>query len=325
MAIDNPIIITTGARLHFGILSYEPVSGRHFGGAGLMIDSPGFQLCVKPGIRDEVSGPDEFIIRCLELLKTYRANSPQQPQPPPCRIEIQRTIPSHVGLGSGTQLGLAIAKSLSLLAGEETVDVVELAIRVGRGGRSALGIYGFQRGGFLLDGGKEGEDSIGTLDAREQLLDEWRLLLVIPQDGPDGLSGKDEQEAFFRLPPMPQQVSARLRCISHQEMLPAVRNADFDRFSTSVYEFGKTVGEFFVAVQGGVYASLQTAELVHHLRAQGIQGVGQSSWGPTIFALLPNQHSADQLHTELSADSRWDGCCIHLARPMNAPVIIETK
>ncbi|MCH7990419.1 MAG: beta-RFAP synthase [Planctomycetes bacterium] len=321
MAINNQIIITTGARLHFGILSYEPVTGRHFGGGGLMIDSPGFQLLVKPGVIDEVSGPEECKKRCLEFLKTYRANAQQQP--PPCRIEIRRTILSHVGLGSGTQFGLAIAKSLSLLAGENSVDTVELASRVGRGVRSALGIHGFQRGGFLLDGGKESADSIGTLEARENFPDEWRLLLVIPQDGCDGLSGKDEDEAFSRLPPMPQQLSARLRHISHKEMLPAVQNADFDRFSASVYEFGKSVGEFFASVQGGVYASPQTAELVHHLRTQGIHGIGQSSWGPTIFALLPNQQSADQLQAELSADSRWEGCCFHIARPMNAPAIIE--
>ena len=237
MAIDNHIIITTGARLHFGILSYEPVSGRHFGGAGLMIDSPGCQLLVKPGISDEVSGPDEFKKRCLEFLKLYRSNALKR-QPPPCRIEIRRTIPAHHGLGSGTQLGLAIAKSVSLLAGEESVTTVELATRVGRGLRSALGIHGFGQGGFLLDGGKERADSIGELVAREEFPDEWRLLLVIPQDGPAGLSGQDEQKAFSRLPPMSQQMSARLRHISHQEMLPAVRNAEFDRFSTSVYEFG---------------------------------------------------------------------------------------
>jgi beta-RFAP synthase len=287
-----------------------------------MIDSPGFQLFVKPGARDEVSGPDEFKKRSLEFLKLYRSNALRR-QPPPCRIEIRRTIPSHLGLGSGTQLGLAIAKSLSLLAGEETVDAVELATRVGRGVRSALGIHGFQRGGFLLDGGKEGENTVGMLEAREEFPDEWRLLLVIPQDSPAGLSGKDEQEAFSRLPSMPQQISARLRRISHEEMIHAVRHADFDRYSNSVYEFGKTVGEFFISVQGGVYASSRTAKLVHALRAQGISGVGQSSWGPTVFALLPNQQSANQIRADFSADSRWEGYCFHIARPLNTPAIIE--
>ena len=309
--------------MHFGILSYEPVEGRQFGGAGLMIDSPGFQLLVKPNARDEVSGPEECKKRSLEFLKRYRSLALKQP-PPPCRIEIRRTIPSHLGLGSGTQLGLAIAKSLSLLAGEETVDTVVLATRVGRGVRSALGIHGFEKGGFLLDAGKEDEKTVGTLEAREVFPDGWRLLLVIPQDGPAGLSGQDEQKAFSRLPPMSQQMSARLCRISHQEMLPAVRNAEFDRFSTSVYEFGNTVGEFFASVQGGVFASPQTVALIRYLREQGIQGVGQSSWGPTVFALLPNQHSADQIRAGLSADSRWEGSCFQIAKPLNASAIIET-
>jgi predicted sugar kinase len=103
IAIDNQIIITTGARLHFGILSYEPVSGRHFGGAGLMIDSPGFHLLVTPNARDVVFGPEDYKIRGLEFLNRYRSLALKQ-QPPPCRLELRSTIPSHLGLGSGTQL-----------------------------------------------------------------------------------------------------------------------------------------------------------------------------------------------------------------------------
>jgi predicted sugar kinase len=36
-------------------------------------------------------------------------------------------------------------------------------------------------------------------------------------------------------------------------------------------------------VQGGVYASPQAAAIVEELRGVGFVGVGQSSWGSTIF------------------------------------------
>jgi len=323
--MPREITITTGARLHFGIFSYEPITGRHFGGAGLMIEPPGFQIVVKPSEKDSVSGPEDCVKRCRSFLKTYRSNRPPDKQPPPCHFEILNAIPSHQGLGSGTQLGMAVAKSLSLMAGEKTVDTVSLAGQVGRGARSALGVHGFQRGGFLLDGGKDATNSIGHLEAREEFPAEWRLLLVTPQNGPDGLFGGDEYEAFSRMPPMSQDITQRLRRIATEEMLPAVRNTDFDRFSRTVYEFGNTVGKYFAPVQGGDYASRQTADLVEFLRKQGVQGVGQSSWGPTSFVLLRNQQAADQLFDDLSDDSRWSDCHLLGSRPWNSPARIEIK
>ena len=36
------VVVTTGARLHFGLLAHGQVGCREFGGIGLMIDRPGF-------------------------------------------------------------------------------------------------------------------------------------------------------------------------------------------------------------------------------------------------------------------------------------------
>ena len=37
--------------------------------------------------------------------------------------------------------------------------------------------------------------------------------------------------------------------------------------------------------QGGIYAHPRTAALVDLIRKRGVRGVGQSSWGPAVFAI----------------------------------------
>jgi predicted sugar kinase len=41
------------------------------------------------------------------------------------------------------------------------------------------------------------------------------------------------------------------------------------------------------------------AEVVAYLRGQGVRGVGQSSWGPTVFAVLGDADEAEALARRL--------------------------
>src|SRR5690606_25545309 len=115
----------------------------------------GFQISVAAVDQaDDVVGPEFDRRRAAEFVATYRAHCPADEQPPPCRLEIRETIPPHAGLGSGTQLGMACARALQLMSSTGDFSAPRLATRVQRGRRSALGIHGFERGGFLVDGGK---------------------------------------------------------------------------------------------------------------------------------------------------------------------------
>jgi beta-ribofuranosylaminobenzene 5'-phosphate synthase len=279
--MTSEIIITTGARLHFGLLSHGNATGRRYGGVGLMVDRPGCEVAICRAETDEVVASTETVAeRTQTFLDGYRANCPSEFQPGACRIEVRRALPSHGGFGSGTQLGLAIAQGLALLAGEGTVDTVALAGRVGRGARSAVGIHGFARGGLLVDGGQADETSIGVLISRLEFPAAWRFLLVTPSET-EGLSGDSEHEAFARLEPMPTETTAELSRLLMTGLLPAVVEADFDVASESLYEYGLLVGEYFAPCQGGVFASGLMASLAAGLRTQGVPGVAQTSWGPT--------------------------------------------
>ena len=51
----------------------------------------------------------------------------------------------------------------------------------------------------------------------------------------------------------------------------------------------------FSQIQKGPYYGAEAESLVNEIRGLGIRGVGQSSWGPCIFAFLKNDCEADDL------------------------------
>jgi predicted sugar kinase len=76
------------------------------------------------------------------------------------------------------------------------------------------------------------------------------------------------------------------------DILSAAQRNDIGSFGEAIYAFNRKAGEPFAAVQGGVYAAREIAELIADVRACGVRGVGQSSWGPTVFAIVPDSDTA---------------------------------
>lgn len=311
--MNTAITISTGARLHFGPLAVGAAAGRQFGGVGLMVDRPRCVVEVRSADRDQYIGGHESA-RLAQVVEQYRRHAPGGA--PTCRLELHESLPRHAGFGSGTQLALAVARGLSLLAGEGELPVTELARRAGRGRRSAVGIHGFALGGLIVDAGKAAGDAIGDLACRAAPPETWRCLLITPRAA-TGASGASEQIAFDRLPPMPRGTTDRLCAIALRELLPAVHAADFAGFSAALFEFGWLVGEYFRPVQGGVFAEPTAARLVERLRAAGVAGVSQTSWGPTLCAWCEDQSAAEDLKRWLAADPACRDGTLHIAAPLN--------
>jgi beta-RFAP synthase len=318
------VAIQTGARLHFGLFAHRPQTGRHFGGVGLMIDLPGVHLTATPNKRDEVAAPDCIQDRVRSLVANYREQTAELTQTIPCRMEVHRTIPAHQGLGSGTQLALAVGQALAILDGESDVSVLELAQRIGRGKRSALGIHGFEQGGLLVDGGKRQPEDIGTLVSRHEFPSAWRIVLVTPTRE-TGLSGAQERMAFEQLAGMPVPMTDRLCRIVLMDLLPALVERSFQGVSESLYEYGQQVGAYFEPIQGGRFASRQMEQFAQLLRNRGHVGVGQSSWGPTLFVLQESQAAAEELVRELTKDRNGQGCTFQIATALNQGARIHVE
>lgn len=284
--------VTAGSRLHFGVFSLPPAEeappDRYFGGVGLMVEQPGLSVHVQPAERWSAAGPSaeralDVARLCAGLLGSNHAFN----------VTVVRSAPEHVGLGTGTQLSLATAHAVAIALGQKQLDVVDLARRIGRGRRSALGLHGFAQGGLLVEAGKKTADAISPLVFRADFPQAWSILLVLPREGA-GLSGQREQEAFAHLAevkPDERRTDALCRLVL-LGLLPALMEHDLDGFGESLYEFNRRVGEMFAPWQGGVYANSRTAHLIETLRSHGVRGVGQSSWGPGVFAVVPTNEAS---------------------------------
>jgi beta-ribofuranosylaminobenzene 5'-phosphate synthase len=314
--MPTAVHVTAPSRLHFGLWSLGSAGARQFGGVGAMIDGPQLQLGVTEAASFQVSGPAAE--RAAEYARRWaQFHCQNQPQ---CHLKIERVIPEHVGLGSGTQLALAVAAGLNAFAGLPSQSPQELALSVARGLRSAVGTYGFVFGGLIVEQGKLPDEPISPLDCRIDLPEAWRFVLVRPQ-GLTGIAGREEAEAFATLTAVPQAVTDELIAMTRDGLVPAAATADFPTFADCLYRYGRLSGECFAAQQGGPYNGKVLADLVEQIRARGHVGVGQSSWGPTIFVVEPSAEAAESLASDLATQS--SALDVVVSAPCNGGARIE--
>jgi beta-RFAP synthase len=205
---------------------------------------------------------------------------------------------AHAGLGSGTQLALALATGLHRMFLPGRLLTPESAVELGRGRRSAVGTYGFFLGGLIVDGGQQIAGELGQLVRNLPLPESWRVLLIMPTSA-EGPAGDVEDALFERLPRSSPGENERLQVLALQRLVPAAEQGSFDEFSEAVYEFGYLAGLQFAAVQSGPFNGALVKAIVEEVRGSGIRGVGQSSWGPTVFALVSSEAEARERLADL--------------------------
>jgi beta-ribofuranosylaminobenzene 5'-phosphate synthase len=289
--LSQQVTVTTAARLHMGFYdlsqSTEPgFAGLRFGGLGLALDAPSTHLQFTKSKKlefdancsENVVKIVENIIKSLNLAEVFSLN-------------VLQKIPEHTGLGSGTQMALAIGAGLSALF-SLNLCAQQIAIVCMRGRRSGIGLGAFSQGGLLIDSGKIANE-LPSIDMRFDFPDHWRVLLV--QDSAHvGVHGAVELEAFKTLKP----AQFNLKNMLQQHMLPALQRRDLLAFGAHMQDLQAYNGDYFAPIQGGRFASKSVADVLSWLQANGATCVGQSSWGPTGFAILENLQQADLLHTQ---------------------------
>jgi predicted sugar kinase len=161
-----------------------------------------------------------------------------------------------------------------------------------------VGTYGFVTGGLIVEAGRLPEEILSPLECRLEVPAAWRFVLVESLER-RGISGVDEQQAFAALPSVSGAVRDELIAEVQLRMLPAITAQNCAAFGESMHRYGRLAGTCFASVQGGPYNGPRIEQLVDNIRSLGVSGVGQSSWGPTVFCVVENQDAAEHLADEL--------------------------
>jgi beta-ribofuranosylaminobenzene 5'-phosphate synthase len=279
----NAVRVEAPARLHLGMLAVagDDDRARRFGGLGVAVARPAVVLEARPAPDLSAEGADAE--RALAFAHRSHAALGLRGG---AHLNVLEAIPSHVGLGSGTKLALAVAQALAALDGR-TPDAPALARAAGRASRSAVGMWTFALGGLVVEGGvRPGDDRSAPLLAHHRMPEEWRAVLVVPSADP-GLSGTAEEEAFGRLRPAPER-SALIAQLVLTVLLPALVERDIEEFGAALTRIQELVGDSFAAAQGGRFHPC-AGDLVETLLRNGAAGAGQSSWGPAVYGLVGSE------------------------------------
>jgi len=275
-----------------GFIDLSGSLGRHFGSIGVALNEINTTLSLSYADTLTLSGQaSERALSCIQRLCASLNVSDK------LHLELHSSIPEHVGLGSGTQMAVAIGMALNAFY-DLGLCVRDIAALTDRGARSGIGIAIFEQGGLIVDGGRGEHTITPPVISRMNVPDDWRFILVFDKRG-QGLHGADEIQAFKELPPFPQQEAARLCYLLMMQGLPALAENDINLFGDVITQLQSSVGEHFSGAQGGVFASQEVAAAMTYLQEQGAVAIGQTSWGPTGFCAVQGIDVAEKLKQQV--------------------------
>ena len=318
------VIVTTSARLHMGFFDLNGTTGRMFGSLGVGIDTPCTQIEIARSNMKliecnaiDLSESVEKIAKSFKLAHKFKRQISQD-----FSVKINQSIPEHTGLGSGTQMALALGAGLNRLF-NLGLTVPKIAALTQRGSRSGIGIGMFEHGGFVVDGGRGNAKAPPPIIARHDFPQEWPILLII-DNAEQGAHGEHELMAFDALPKASLETAQTLAHCVLMQALPALVERDYVEFSRAIYKLQRATGEYFAPAQGGIFKSKSVAEVLNYLYQNNVLCAGQSSWGPTGFAVFKDDLSANATLTLLQQQfSKFNNISFQLVRSKNTGASIQ--
>jgi beta-ribofuranosylaminobenzene 5'-phosphate synthase len=269
--------VSAPARIHMGILNpTRGVDRRLYGCLGVGVETPRTIVEVEQASDVYLAAPFAKDYRPVmkKILSHYKLNG--------ARVNVISTPRPHTGLGSTTQLSLSIAAGITRAYGIDA-KLIELASILGRGEQSAIGTYVFEYGGFVAEGGWGKKTDFPPLLFRYSFPEEWRFLIVVPESR--SLDETQEKKIFEKLP-VAEDVLVYEAC--YRLLLgiaPAIVERDIQAFGASLSRLQEIVGTMFSKAQGGVFQP-HSAPIIERLKTMGAVAVGQSSWGPAVYAIF---------------------------------------
>ncbi len=310
------ITVSAPARLHLGFVDLNGSLGRKYGSLGLAVDQPATVLTVREAQTFHAAGPE-----AARAEKALHRFSNLYAAGHPFSVDVAEAIPAHAGLGSGTQLALAIGAAVLQLSGHKAT-AQSLGEVVERGARSAIGITAFERGGFIVDGGRGPSGHAPPTVVRLDFPADWRAILVLdPREV--GVHGEKETAAFKALPDFPETLAGHLCRLTLMRLLPGIVEQDLAAFGAALSEIQEIVGNHFSAAQGGApWSNPEVGRIVRRLGEAGATGLGQSSWGPTGFAFIDSEAAAHRLYSSLVEEAKAVRLDLKIVQGRNSGAVI---
>ena len=307
------VFINAFARLHMGFLDLNGTQGRRFGSIGLGLDMPDtlLEMAIGHDVFDDKLVP-AYVNKYKQLILDHFSIKKQ------LSIRVHREIPRHFGLGSGTQMALAIGAGISKLF-NLNITPYDIACLTKRGLRSGIGIGTFANGGLVIDGGRGEQTVIPQIILQQPFPSEWRILLIFDH-AHQGLHGDEEKKAFAKLKAADIEETYKVNYQLLMRALPALKENNLKVFGDAISTLQAYTGDYFAPAQGGRYASKSVTEVITYLSKQDISCLGQSSWGPTGFAIFESESIANQYLLRLQSrfSQKELGWLICRARNMGA-------
>lgn len=328
--------ITTPCRIHLSLIDENGYTGRVDGGIGLMLDRPNviiettnhaeeFKIEAHKYYRESIEVINE---QASKIFKAFNINNKN------FHFNLKRYFPSHVGLGSKTQLSLAIAVAITKLKNINNTSLKDLTRLVNRGGTSGIGWRGFEQGGFIVDAGhefgkgKEKETFLPSSASKEAnpaltilrypIPEHWRFVLVIP-NVKKGAYGDEEISIFQSHAPIPK---VEVNEVSHQilmKIVPGIIKKDLECFGEGLKRI-QSIG--FKKIEISLQHEI-VKKILSLFEDNGVKAFGMSSFGPSVIGIVESDEDANKLLKAVQMCLSSNGGHIYLCKPNNYGAKIE--
>jgi beta-ribofuranosylaminobenzene 5'-phosphate synthase len=319
------VTISAPARLHLGDL--DPFALGRFGYAPVLAITEPRTVIEAEAFADglEVDGVEKADARLYaqRVLDAFNLKG--------AKLTVKAAAPRNQGFGSTTQLSLTVGRAVTKAHGLD-VPLIELVKALKR--TSTGGIYPFQMGGFVVAGGfpvKPGEriwlrdeTLIPPLIFRGDFPEDWRFVLARPLVAPKSPDKESEEVAFSTLRDRkpPAELIHKGYFVLAAKMLPALLERNAEAFGKALTELQMTVGRIYQPVQEQLF-NPASQWLIPILNRSGALGIGQSSWGPTVYAFTDSPEAAQRIAATIEAEAQ-DKAEVTLVGADNAGARLET-
>ncbi|VVB65487.1 Beta-ribofuranosylaminobenzene 5'-phosphate synthase [Candidatus Gugararchaeum adminiculabundum] len=290
----SKVLVSSPSRLHFCLVDLNGSLGRSDLSVGVALEEPRCEVEAIASSTIKITGSSDPRINQI-LSKLNCANN--------CNLPIKQNIPEHVGLGSSTQLLMAVAKAASIISGKNysTLQLAELAQR---GGTSGIGVHAFASGGFLVDAGhsfgKKGvkasfssssfsSSPAPQLLARYELPESWHFACIIPDS--KKFFGEKENEIFQSKTPVSEKITEQLSRAVLVKLMPAA-------VEQNAVDFGESLNLLNQIRLADNWADPALQKYVKQMISAGALGAGISSFGPLVYGFTDSKNKAEKILSE---------------------------